>query len=220
MSKSLKRIMFVPAFNSARQLKSTIANSMWKDANDFNWKADILLKNIPHESKSYFGKVYVDIMMGIESSLKSLIVAMSPKGLTPEQTYINVRSKGHRISDLYNEVQRLARQRVKLLDKKDYDVIAIANQNLSVNNRYDLITFLLHQKQDSLKRILHTDDISLIFNEEFLKKLLIVAIKLASIANRTIKKYCDIQAMSGTNLGKLQKRTDLFYTTLKNSKRL
>ena len=219
MKKTINKLLGIPPFNAERQLKSKLANSMWVDANDFNWKADILLKNLPHETKSYFGKVYVDLMMGIESSLKSLIISLSAPSITPEDAYINARNKGHKIDALYTEVQKLAKKRVKLLSKLDLKILDEA-KTLSVNNRYELITFLLFIQEDSLKRILHADKISSILNEEFLGELLKVAIRLSNIAKKSIKKYCDFPGMSGTQAGILDKRTKLFYTTLSASKKL
>lgn len=210
-----KKLTSSKPFNADNQLKTKLSMSMGSDANDLNWKASILLNNIPHYTRSYFGKVYVDIIMGIESSLKSLIISLSKKTDSPETIYTAARSKGHKIADLYSEVEKLAKNRIKLLDKKDLVVLGKA-KTLTVNNRYDLINVLLYMQEDSMDRILRTDAVSSVLNEKFLHELIKVSYKLSKIANAARSKYCDFPGMMGSDLLTMHNRIDSFYKAMKH----
>ena len=73
----------IPAFNVNKQLKSTIASTMWTDANDFLHRSNIILEDLETGSFAYLSKIYVDILMAIESDLKCIIIGLSLKSETP-----------------------------------------------------------------------------------------------------------------------------------------
>jgi hypothetical protein len=112
-----------PPYNSDLYLKKDISGSFWKDSNDLLWRSKIFRRHIPHDNLSTKSKVYVDLVMAIECSLKSMIVTLSLKSETPEAAYLVARRCSHHLDKLYAEVQKRARNRVKLLGKDEEKVL-------------------------------------------------------------------------------------------------
>ncbi len=209
----------IPPFNAERQLKSDLANSMWGDANDLLWRVDMSLHDPPSYSKAFLAKVYVDILMSIESSLKSLIVCLSKKEESPEDAYITARKQNHNIIKLYQQVEIRSKRRIKMLSKKDINIIT-KGITLNVSNRYKLITELMLLEEDWIDRELNQGAVSSILNFDFINDLRIVAFLLHEISHRAIEKYCAQKAMNGSNHIKFRQRKKTFYTHLKATRNL
>ena len=106
-------------FNSNTFLKRTICDSMYIDANQFLWRVHHLIRLDDFTDRNWYSKIYVDLIMAIETDLKAIIVGLSKDSETPEQAYNSARQKGHNIKKLYDEVEDRAKNRLKLLNKKD-----------------------------------------------------------------------------------------------------
>lgn len=219
MKKNNSRISLVPAFNVDRQLKSDLANSMWGDSNDLLWRAKMSLSNPPSYSKAFLAKVFVDILMSVESTLKSLIISLSKKQETPEEAYLVARNCGHKILNLYQMVESRSYRRLKLLSNKDFKILSKANA-LKVENRYKLITTLMLIQEDWQERELGTGEVSSILNFDFMDEFLRVTFKLHEISLHALKKFCDNRGVTGSNMVKLRARQTTFYRTLRDSRRL
>lgn len=130
----------LPKYNENEYLKARISDGMHKDANQFLWRVHLLLRKSDFTDRNWFSKIYVDLMMAIESNLKSIAISLSPKSETPEQAYKKVRSQGHKIKELYQIVETLAKRRLKLLSSKEKNELLNKYSKLGVSNRYELIT--------------------------------------------------------------------------------
>lgn len=217
MSKKEKSIRFksiFPPFNADRQLKSQITRSMVLDGHEFLIRADLLVAKPYVRSSSYLSKIYVDLLMSIESSLKSLIISLSKKNETPEDCYTIARKKGHRINDLYSEVEMRAFRRIKLLSLKDKNELLNNSIKIKVSNRYKIVT-MTDLKSDGLGR-LWGDGIytKLLDHSYILHRLRNIAQQLHIIARDAEKKYMDMIAIKGQNAGKTSARFELFYKNL------
>ena len=204
----------IPPFNADRQLKSTLSSTMWADSNDFLKRVNLLMADLDLWSTSYLSKIYVDILMSIESSLKALIIALSDKKETPEDAYRTARSKSHRIDQLYAEVERRAFRRIKLLNQKDKDELLNNAIKIKVSNRYRLVT-LAQIRSDGIAIHWGGGQYSNLINYDYLLKLSEIAFKLKSISLTGNKRYMDRQGMNGVNLGKYDQRFQDFHTNLR-----
>ncbi len=212
----LKDIIKIPPFNAERQLKRRISTSFWADANDFLWRVSILKDNRPHDTNSYFAKLYVDLLMSAECSLKSLIISLSKKDETPEEVYLEARKKSHHLDKLYNEVVLRAKRRIKLLSKKEKQILFKAN-TLGVGYRYDIKTFFFLSQEDFIKRMLEEGDVSSIINFDFINELFTMLHELKKIAKISLDKYYGKDnSLSGNNMEKLENRQNLFFTNVGN----
>src|SRR5450759_1273553 len=98
---SAKKLLKLPPFKPELYVKRTIAVSFWKDSNDLLWRGNIFRQQIGHDTLSTKAKTYVDIIMAVECSLKSMIISLSLKNETPENAYLTARSCSHHLDRLY-----------------------------------------------------------------------------------------------------------------------
>ncbi|MDB0602179.1 hypothetical protein PL373_13675 [Tenacibaculum maritimum] len=179
-------------------IKKHICDSMFRDSNQFLWRVHYLIRTNEFSDKNWYSKIHVDLLMAIESDLKAMIVALSKNNESPEDAYKKARSYGHNISNLYQEVEIRAKNRLKLIPQKKKELIIDKYTRLKVSNRYELVTFYdirtdtqnLNFTDSSLKNILSYN--SLI---EFEK----LAIELHDVSKNAISKKPMI-ALNGRKL--------------------
>lgn len=208
------KLSLVPPFNANRQLKRTIASSMYIDANDFLTRVRYLRSDQDLISFSYDSKILVDLLMAAESDLKSIIVSLSRKNESPEDAYLVARNAGHNISRLYSVVESRAFRRLKLLSEKDKKMLLLFYSSFRVSNRYKIITLLKLKKEDPVFRQLRLGEISKLLTEKSIQELHGVVFRLHVLANSALKRYTDYPAMIGTNVKKLHHRMEQFEVTL------
>jgi hypothetical protein len=199
-----------PKFNEERQLKSTLTGSMWSDANDFLWRVDILNKNSDFSGFTWWSKIYVDLLMSVESDLKAIIMSLSKEDETPEIAYKVLRSKGHSIENLYNEVERRSKNRLKLLSHKDKEEMLKISNRLTVSNRYKLITFLKIRSERGHGKEFQYGHFSFLLNYKAMKSFEKIALKLHEISRISMERNTDINAMNGNYIGDYYKRIKEF----------
>lgn len=209
----------ISPFNADRQLKSSISSTMWTDANDFLHRSNIILENLEFSSYAYLSKIYIDILMAIESDLKSIIISLSNKSETPEEAYIIARNHNHRIDYLYKEVKKRAYRKVKLLDKKDEDELLNNAIKIRVDNRYRLITLMQLRKDGKFNIDWGLGEYSQLLEYDYIIKLRKIAFQLHNISSETSDKYLDRSGMIGTHLGKFDKRFEEFFKNVKKLNR-
>lgn len=193
---------YIPPFNAERQLKAILASTMRTDANDFLLRTNILLKDIDLLSYAYLSKIYVDILMSIESNLKALIIILSKNDETPEEAYKEARKHSHKIGELYGEVENRASKRIKLLLRKDKDELLNNSIKITVNNRYRLVT-LSQIRTEGVNRDWGLGQYSKLINYEYIRELQKTAFKIHEIAHNASEKYLDSMGMKGTNMKKI-----------------
>ena len=209
---SIKKL--IPPFNAERQLKATLATTMYTDANDFLLRTNILLKDIELLSYAYLSKIYVDILMSIESNLKTLIIILSKNDETPENVYKEARKHSHKIADLYNEVENRAFRRIKLLSEKNKNELLNNAIKITVNNRYRLVT-LTQIRSEGINTDWGLGEYSNLINYEYIRELQKTAFMIHEITNKASGKYLDRMGMKGTNIEKFD---DRFQEFLSNSR--
>jgi hypothetical protein len=203
-------------FNSDRHLKWQLSNSYLKDSNDFLWRIGLINENLPYTSSAFLAKMYVDLLMGAECALKSLIISLSKKLETPEQAYIVVRNDSHNLQKLYEEVERRAKRRIKLLLKGDKSLLFKAN-SLGVGYRYDITTFLFLTQEDFVDRELNTGKVSSVINYEFIIDFYKMLFRLKAIANKSLEKYYRKDSgIPGKRLKSKWNRQNAFFKSMKN----
>lgn len=201
-------------FNATRAMKRKIAESFAADANDFIWRVSILNSNRPHDTTSFFAKMYVDMLMGAECALKSLIVSLSPASETPEDAYLVIRRLGHKLDDLYAEAERRAARRMKLLTPKQQATLLKAN-TIGVGYRYDITTFFFLSRESRLDRAFQRGPVSGNLKYGFIMAFYAMLQELAGLANAAERKYFGLPAaMSINQLGKLNVREDSFFAAV------
>lgn len=205
--------MKLPKFNSDKFLKATIADSMFKDANQFLWRVHFLLRTSDFTDRNWYSKIYVDLLMAIESDLKGLIVCLSKDSESPEDAYKSARKKGHDIKQLYSEVELRAKNRLKLLSVKQKERLFVDFTILNVNNRYDLVTFY-DIKNDIQNLNFKDNSVKVLLREESILELEKLAIDLHQILIIARKKM-PIIAMTGTSVSKYHERLQEFYDNIK-----
>jgi hypothetical protein len=191
----------IPKFNSEKFLKSRLTSNMWLDSNDFLYRVKLMQYHRDHDGYSIVSKIYVDILMAIESDLKSLIISLSKNDETPENAYLVARNHSHRIENLYAEVELRARNRIKLLNQKDKDELLNNAINIKVSNRYQLITQLNIGTED----FIHTDfgigKYSSLLQPDYLLKIENISRRLHWIANESSKRFMPKLIMTGDSIG-------------------
>lgn len=205
--------MKLPKYNSEKFLKATIADSMFKDANQFLWRVHFLLRTSDLTDRNWYSKIYVDLLMSIESDLKGLIICLSKDSESPEEAYRVARKKGHDIKLLYNEVESRAKNRLKLLPIKTKEKLLNDFTTLNVNNRYDLVTFY-DIRNDMEKLNFKDNSIKVLLGEESILELEKLAIDLHQILISARKKM-PLIAMTGKSVGNYHKRIQEFFDNLK-----
>jgi hypothetical protein len=204
----------IPPFNSDRQVKSAIAVTMWTDSNDFLLRSNIILQNLEFSSFAYLSKIYIDILMAIESDLKCIIISLSNKSETPEEAYGIARKCNHRIDKLYNEVRKRAFRKVKLLNQRDEDELLKNAIKIRVENRYRLVTLMKLRKDGKFNIDWGLGEYSQLLEYNYILKLQKIAFQLHQISQNASDKYLDRSGMLGTNLGKFDKRLEEFFKTV------
>jgi hypothetical protein len=203
-----------PKFNSNTFLKKTICDSMYTDANQFLWRVHHLIRIDEFHDRNWYSKIYVDLIMAIETDLKAIIVALSKSSETPEDAYKSARGKGHNIQKLYGEVESRAKNRLKLLSKKNKELLLTKYTLLNVSNRYDLVTF--YGIREDIKNKNFTDKaVKYLLTHESLLELEKIANLLHQVSKKAIKKK-PIIAMSGDKMTKFYQRIDKFKSNIGN----
>lgn len=207
-------ILKLPPFKPELYVKRTIAVSFWKDCNDLLWRANIFRARIGHDTLSTKAKTYVDIIMAMECSLKSMIVSLSHETETPESAYLVARGCSHHLDRLYNEVKSRAKNRVKLLPNKDVATI-IKGNSLGVGYRYDVTGFMFLSQEAWTDRTARTGVVSSILNHDFINQLNTVAHNLNRISGDTSNRYLGQYAKINTRRWhEIDDRHKLFMTNL------
>ena len=209
---------FLPKFNADRFIKSTIAGSMKQDAQDFIWRVDCIKQNMEYGGYSFFSKIYVDLLMAIESDLKCLIISLSKRDEKPEDAYIAARSKSHNISKLYAEVETRAKNRLKLLNSKDKEEIIYASTYIRVSNRYHLFSLLQIREEDPINRDFGYGEYSSLLSLEYINELERITFSLHEVTLSAMDRFLVPVMMSGCNISNYGDRLKEF--KLKMDKKL
>jgi hypothetical protein len=187
---------------------------MWTDANDFLHRSQIILENLEFSSFAYLSKIYIDILMAIESDLKCIIIALSEKSETPELAYTVARKCSHKIDLLYKEAKKRAFRRAKLLKRIDESELLENAIKIKVDNRYRLMTLMKLRKDGKFNIDWGLGEYSQLLDYSYIIKLQKIALDLHDLADKISDKYLDKCAMKGTNLGKFDKRLEEFFKTV------
>jgi hypothetical protein len=207
---------FLPKFNADRFIKSTIANTMVLDAHDFIWRVGCIKKHMEYSGYSFFSKIYVDLLMAIESDLKCLIIALSKNDEKPEDAYKVARSKSHHINKLCKEVEIRAKNRLKLLDLKDRNEIIDKSTQIKVSNRYHLFSLIQIRDEDPMDRNFGYGKYSSLLSFEYISELERIAIDLHKITLAAMSRFTVAVSMSGQNMNKYSDRLKRFKSELGN----
>lgn len=204
-----------PPYNAEKYIKKDVAASFWKDSNDLLWRVNIFRRYISHDSLSTKSKIYVDLIMAIKCSLKSLIISLSKNDETPESAYLVARNCSHNLDKLYNEVRKRAKNRIKLLYKDDVDILVKAN-SLGVGYRYDITTFMFISQETWADRSIRKGKVSSVINHTFINGLIKVAHHLSKIAKNAHSKYLEAYAVQNLKKWKTtENRRSAFLETVK-----
>jgi len=185
------------------------------DSNDFHWRINTILQNQEFYNISFNSKIGVDILMAIESDLKSLIISLSKKDETPEEAYLTARKCGHNLKKLYDNVELRAKNRLKLLTSNEKKQIIGKFDKLRVSNRYKIISLLKIRNEDPWSKIFGFGEFSSILDIDNIEKTEKIALKLHQIARISIERNSDPLSMNGKNLHKYHDRIFEFESNLR-----
>lgn len=189
-------------------LKKSICDGMHRDANQFLWRVHHLLRNTEFNDRNWMSKIYVDLVMAVESDLKTIIVGLSKKSETPEDAYKTARKHGHNIEKLHKEVEKRAKHRLKLLSEKKRELLLNKFTTLHVSNRYELVTF--YGIREDLKNKNFTDkSVKYLLTPDALIEFEKLANELHVIARKANKKK-PIIVLTGGQLKRYFNRLDKF----------
>ena len=183
-----KQIAKLPPYNANLYVKKTISGSFYYDSNDLLIRANIFRNGISHDSLSTKAKTYVDLIMSIECSLKSMIISLSSKNESPEDAYLKARRCSHNLDKLYIEVKIRAKNRIKLLSKESEAILIKAN-SLGVGYRYNITSFMFISQESWADRGPRKGKVSSILNHNFINQLTVVASQMMKIASKANEKY-------------------------------
>lgn len=195
-------------------LKSTICGSMFRDSHDFLWRVNCILNNMEHSGYSFISKIYVDLLMAIESDLKNLIIALSKQNESPEDAYKVARNKSHNIIKLYYEVELRAKNRLKLLNNNDKKELLNKATIIKVSNRYHLFSLLQIRDENPADRDFGLGEYSSLLSLEYVYELRKIAFKLHEIVIIAQSRFTVTVAMSGNDMTEYSNRMKEFKSNM------
>jgi hypothetical protein len=156
-------------------------------------------------------KIFVEILMSFECSLKSLVISLSKGGESPEQAYHEAREPGHRVGQLCEKVKNRSYNRLKFVSSKEEDMIYEAEE-IGVFVRYELEAMRLKRglKNGRLfskpNKLLQT-----IRSEQWMSDMLELGFKLHSIAYESGSRYMSEHlSMMGSDVEEAHERLQKF----------
>jgi len=145
------------SLNALKAAKYILSLFYSKDAFLLLKRYDLVKNSLYMETdKNFRAKAFVDLLMSIESSLKSIYIALSEDSMDLLKTYKEARKSSHDISELFEKCKKLADGKYHIFNKnpKEFSDIKI----LRVDVRYSLDMWCLVYLE-SIETLLMEEDI-------------------------------------------------------------
>jgi hypothetical protein len=111
---------------------------MIHDSAEFIQIATSILRQCEVLPKTLLSKIYVNLLMAVESDLKSIIISLSTNDTDAFEAYKKARKFSHHNKSMYDEIKKLGKNKLKLLSKKDEKKFKEFISRFKVYNRYGL----------------------------------------------------------------------------------
>jgi hypothetical protein len=197
-------------FDAERHLKCRLASFFWSDANDFMWRIDLVQKT-DMQHRSFRAKLFVDMLMASECSLKSIIFSMSPKTETAEAAYKLMRGCGHDLRSLSAEAAKRCKGRVAFLTPKQTAILQQA-ADLGVRTRYGVDIFFMLRHEDPKGSFFRTGKVtSTLEDHKWLNEFYRVVAAIFKASKAASKRVCEKRrGMLGTDIPAWSQRVKAF----------
>lgn len=201
-------------YSPDRHMKAHIASAYLQDSNDFLWRVGAARQHHEIGVTSFRAKTCVDLIISVECSLKSLIVALSRKWESAEDAYLTARKLSHHLEKLEKEARTRAKHKVAI-NWEDAKFLHDAAQ-LGVKVRYwSDITIIDFMERHVSKPFMPNFIDNTIRDEEWLEKFYILAHDIKQSASVTLKRYFKGSGiMLGSELGNWEGRFQSFIKTI------
>lgn len=121
-----------------RAVKATVSQNFYTDGKLFVDRFDLINSSDLMNKRGIRAKMFVDLAMSLECSLKSLIISLSKDDESPIDAYKKARSYSHNLDKLYKEVKERSKNRFKLPKKNAGLFIDLADLGISSRYSYEL----------------------------------------------------------------------------------
>lgn len=172
-------------------VKAKVAASYRTDAEQLYARAEASLRDssLPTTKYSMLSKIFVDILMSFECSLKSLIISLSKSDESPEQAYKEARGCGHKIGKLCKKVQGRSYNRLEFVSSKEENMLHEAGDiGIFVRYESDALKLKIGVQDDRLFSKPNSMD-KTIRSEEWICTMLDLSYKLSAIAHESGSRY-------------------------------
>jgi len=208
--KLLKSLNKPKKFNTTKSIKGLFANRFLTDGNLFITTYDLVSKTEYFQNKNYRAKIIVELMMSIETSLKSLILSLSKDDETVINAYKKAKGCSHDINKLYHEVKCRSKNRIKILDKPK---IFVDIKNLKVSSRYSIELFLIEYDNKNKEDKLINKTIN---NSKWVLELRNYAVQFNNLASRSYSRFMQKHTiLNGKDFSERNKELTSFIEKLK-----
>jgi hypothetical protein len=199
-----------PPFDEDLYVKDWVSGAFRRDGTELFYRAK-LTQNWSDQGHSKAFKLFVDLIMSAECSLKSLIISCSPSSEAPEAAYKVARSKGHILKKLGAEA--ISREN-KLKSTIDLKLLEEADK-VGVHSRYSIEVLRLLSTETTEERFFSEGPYSKVLNDDWLKKFAGLVQRLsASALDLAAEKLPCASHRYGDEIGKAQKRLNTFKQTV------
>lgn len=214
-SKELENVLGLSyTFKSKRAVKYKVAKHFLRDSSYLIDRFDLLINSDLKDSRNFRAKSFVDLMMSIECSFKSMIISLSKDPELPSKAYKKARKKEHYLDILYKEIVKRAKYRFKLPQKNDSILNDI--KMLGIRTRYSYKLWCLKLGSTSKELFFDRDLISrTIDNSQWGLEVRNEAVKLNNLASSCLEKFLgEYSVLHGSKMKLLQKELLKFYSDL------
>lgn len=195
-----------PPFDEDRYVKDWLSQSWWRDGEELLYRA-ALTKNWAEQRRTVAFKMFVDLIMSAECSLKSIIVTCSPDSETPEDAYNAARDKSHKLEALGAEAVSCHPRAKPEIDFKLLQEAA----KIGVHTRYSVEVLQLLATETTEEKFFSEGTYSRVLNEDWLQRFVVAVQKLSALALRLRSEKLPLASLrQGDETAKAGKRLKAF----------
>lgn len=189
--------------NPVRGKKAIMARNTSQDAWQFIDRFDALNNDAQNmQDVDYAAKAVVDLCVSIESSLKSLIICLSPDKETPAELYKNLkRVYGHKLKKLHDEVISRAKNKKFKIQKNKKRVFNRLEKLEYINSRYSQEIWKFIQDEKPYKKYKGYGEMRRTVGDgKWRKSVRAEAVRLWKLQNKCYKQFLFPHAMAPMNV--------------------
>jgi hypothetical protein len=206
LADSLRKSLKAPPFDEDIFVKDWVSRAYWRDGRELYDRAR-LTSEWASESRSKAFKQFIDLVMSVECSLKSIILSCSPSSEAPESAYKVARKKSHGLEGLANE--SISRE-PSLSAKIDLKLLSEADE-IGVQGRYSLEMRRLLASESLEERFFSEGAYSRVLNNKWLTKFAREVRSVGALAHKVnAEKFPAASHRAGAEIEQADKRLKKF----------